>query len=263
MGADKGKTPVPIGRKELCRIGVFSPPVVPPRMQKSGAVRSLGRSRFRREAPAEGGRKRGDRAWVRGKIDGVATLFHAWKSGRLRPAPADLRAPVFNAPQVRLVVFLLDVSDSMAETRRLARAWMVRFLDETYFRRDPVAVVTIQGNSADILVLPTTSLHYVLHRLGAIEEAGATPLARGIGMVAKLIQQWRDRYPVIDLFVLSDGRSTEPLEGPALERAVSLIRKFVRETAVVNPVPGAAPFARSLATLLNARYLDPRVFLDL
>ena len=149
----------------------------------------------------------------------------------------------------------------MAAARRLARQWVSRSLNEAYFRRDPVAVVTAQGTSARLMVQPTTSLHFVLHRLAELEEGGATPLKQGIRMAERLIRQWRERYPVIDLYVISDGRSTEPLTGRELERSLSILRRFVRHIYVVNPVNQATPFARSLAALLGGTCLDPGEFL--
>lgn len=149
----------------------------------------------------------------------------------------------------------------MAETRKLVRLWIVKFLGEAYFRRDPVAIVTVQGTSAEVLIRPTTSLHFVLHRLASLEEKGATPLRQGIRMAERLMRQWRERYHVIDLYVISDGRSTEPLTGEEMERCFLTIKKFVRKALVVNPVKQAVPFARKLAALMDATYLEPKEFL--
>ncbi len=262
MGANRGNTPAPArsqeGRPETPTFIRRSPN----RIKKAPSVRAGGRARFRREALSDKGRKRAHRAWHTGRVDEIATLFHAWKMGRARPTRDDFRAPVFSSPQVRLILFLLDVSDSMAETRKLARAWAERFLNEAYLRRDPVGIITVQGTSAKILVQPTTSLPFILHRLSGLEENGGTPLRQGIHLVERLIRQWRDRYQAIDLYILTDGRSTEPLEGSGVAKSLSLIHRFVRDTVVVNPVPKAAAFARAFATLIGARLLDPRTFLE-
>ena len=230
-------------------------------LKKAVSVTSSGRSRFRREAPADAGRKQISRPWREGKIDLVATLYHAWKYRRRRPGKEDLRAPEFQIPQNCLQVFLLDVSDSMAATLELMRTWVTKVLSETYLRRDPVTLLIVQGTEARVLAPPTTSLRFLLHHLSAVTEGGATPLRRGLCLAERVVRQWRDRYPAIDLTVVTDGRSTEPLEGPEFEKSLLLIRKFVRETTVVNPVAKAAPFARAFATLLGARYLDPKGFL--
>ena len=84
-------------------------------------------------------------------------------------------------------------------------------MGEAYFRRDPIAIVTVQGTGAKLLVHPTTSIHFVLHRLTSVIVGGATPLDQGLLMVGRMIRQWHDRYPVIDFIVISDGRSTGSL----------------------------------------------------
>ncbi len=149
----------------------------------------------------------------------------------------------------------------MAATLELMRAWVTQTLGEAYLRRDPVAILTVQGTEARVLVPPSNSVHFILHRLSSVQEGGATPLHQGLRLAERVIRQWRDRYPAIDLTLVTDGRSTEPLEGPEFEKSLGLIRRFSREMTVVNPVPAAAPFARALATLLGARYLNPKKFL--
>ena len=223
-------------------------------------VRSGERSRFRKEALATSGRKQASRFWRKGKIDPIATLYQAWKRLRKRPEASDLRAPVFRAPQVCLNLFVLDVSDSMAKTVDLMRRWLLEYVGRAYIRRDPVAVIVVQGTDAKVLVHPTTSIHFVLHRLSTVSEGGATPLRQGIKMADRMIRQWRDRYAAIELFVMSDGRSTEPLEDLEMANTVALIQRFTRKISVVNPVPKAKPFAQSLASLLGGTYLEPGEF---
>jgi Mg-chelatase subunit ChlD len=107
---------------------------------------------------------------------------------------------------------------------------------------------------AKLLVHPTTSIHFVLHRLTSVVVGGATPLDQGLLKVGQMIRQWRDRYPAIDLIVISDGRSTGSLVGPNVSASLALIRKFVRKALVVNPIPVADRFARNFASLIGARH---------
>jgi Mg-chelatase subunit ChlD len=162
--------------------------------------------------------------------------------------------PVYTSPQQRLVIFLLDVSDSMTETLDLIRLWMAKSMGEAYYRRDPIAIITVQGMGAKLLVHPTTSIHFVLHRLKSVIVGGATPLDKGLLMVGRMIRQWQDRYPVIDLIVISDGRSTSSLVEPNVSASLALIRKFIRKALVINPIPIADRFARTFATLIGAKY---------
>jgi Mg-chelatase subunit ChlD len=81
-------------------------------------------------------------------------------------------------------------------------------------------------------------------------------LNKGLDLLRRMLPQWRNRYPVMDLVILSDGRSTGPMMGLQVDRALGVVRKFTREVAVVNPIPAAEPFARDLAKRLGAGYLE-------
>ncbi|MGD2186096.1 MAG: VWA domain-containing protein [Desulfobacterales bacterium] len=164
--------------------------------------------------------------------------------------------PVYTSPQQRLLVFLLDVSDSMLETLDLMRLWMAKSMGEAYFRRDPLAVVTVQGAGAKLLVHPTTSIHFVLHRLASVRVGGATPLDQGLLVVGRMIRHWQSRYPVIDLIVLSDGRSTGSLAEPEISASLAIIKKIVHRALVVNPIPIADRFARDFASFIGAKHIS-------
>ena len=228
---------------------------IPIHPTRTDAFKSHGRARARKTAAAAFGRKQSNKLWHAGPLDSLATIFHAWRRGRERPSTSDLMMRVYTSPQQRLVIFLLDVSDSMSETMDLMRLLMAKSMGEAYFRRDPIAIITVQGAGAKLLVHPTTSIHFVLHRLTSVIVGGATPLDQGLLMVGQIIRQWRDRYPVIDLIVISDGRSTGSLADLNISAALILIRKFIHEALVINPIPIADRFARSFASLIGARHL--------
>jgi Mg-chelatase subunit ChlD len=228
---------------------------IPIHPSRTDAFKSHGRARARKTAIAAFGKKQSNTLWHAGPLDSLATIFHAWRWGRERPSTADLMMPVYSSPQQRLVIFLLDVSDSMSETLDLMRLWMAKSIGEAYFRRDPIAIITVQGTGAKLLVHPTTSIHFVLHRLRSVIVGGATPLDQGLLVVGRIIRQWHDPYPVIDLIVISDGRSTGSLANQNVSAALVLIRKFVRKALVINPIPIADRFARAFASLIGARHI--------
>ncbi len=191
----------------------------------------------------------------------MASLYQAWKYRRRIPKARDIQAPVFRIPHNCLHIFLLDVSDSMAATFEIVQRWAAKVLSETYLRRDPVTFLTVQGKKARILTPPTTSIQFLLHRLSKVTEGGGTPLRQGLRLTDRVIRQWRDRYPAIKLVMVTDGRSTQPLDD--MERPLRSIHRHVQERIVVNPVPHAAPFAQAFADLLKARCLTPEEFLRL
>ena len=61
---------------------------------------------------------------------------------------------------------------------------------------------------------------------------------------------------VIDLTVLSDSRSTGSLAEPNVSASLALIRKFVHQAVVINPVPIADRFARTFASSTGAKRID-------
>ena len=252
----QGSIPKPAGRTADSVFRKSSPEYhIPIHPSRTEAFKSHGRARARKSAVAAFGKKQSNQLWHTGPVDRLATIFHAWRWGRERPGVADLMMPVYTSPQQRLVIFLLDVSDSMSETVDLMRLWMAKSMGEAYFRRDPIAIITVQGAGAKLLVHPTTSIHFVLQRLSSVIVGGATPLDQGLLMVGRMIRQSNDRYPVMDLIVISDGRSTGSLADPNISASLTLIRKFVRKALVINPIPIADRVARAFASLIGAQHV--------
>lgn len=216
-------------------------------------VQGEARSRFRAPASATSGKRRDTILWRRGRVNLLGSLYKAWRKGRTRPRPEDLMAPLLTSPRARLIIFVLDVSDSMFAGLDLTRLWISDSMGEAYLRRDPVAIITVQGQGARLLVHPTTSLHFALQKLSTVKVGGATPLDQGLIMIRRVIAQWYNRYPVVDLIMITDGRSTSSLSTPPVTRAVDTVHRLTRRIILVNPMPEAEPFAQDLATLLGAR----------
>jgi len=113
----------------------------------------------------------------------------------------------------------------------------------------------IQGQEAGILVHPTTSLGFVLHQLSRVRIGGGTPLDRGIIVLYRLIQQNRDAFPVIDVCLLTDGRSTSPLDTSEVRASARSISRLSRQITVLNPGIGTDAYLQKLAKLLNATFI--------
>ena len=222
-------------------------------------VRGRHPSRFRKPVSAKQGRKISVRPWAQtGRIDIPASIFEAWKQGHLQPGVRDLVSPRKVAPLSRLVVFLLDVSESMSSTLEWMRNWVRTAMEQAYLRRDAVAVVIVQGKAAGVLVHPTTSLGFVLHRLSEVRVGGGTPLDRGIIALSRIMMQHRDAYPVIDVCLLTDARSTSPLDTPEVRARAREVSKAAREVVLLNPGSGSDRHMQELAALLHASLIDMR-----
>ena len=135
------------------------------------------------------------------------------------------------------------------------RLWITNLMGKAYFRRDAVAIITVQGKGARLLVYPTNSLHFVLHRLSHIRVGGATPFDKGLILARRVILQWRTRYPGIDLVIVTDGRPTSSLSSASVRGAIDFIRRFSRQIILVNPLRESDDFAQALASALGAKYI--------
>ncbi|CAM3953676.1 VWA domain-containing protein [Tsukamurella ocularis] len=138
---------------------------------------------------------------ARGRVDGPLHL-----------APSDLRSPIREATEGNLVVFIVDLSGSMAARERIALVGeaAVSLLRDAYQRRDKVAVIGFRGAEATLLVPPTRSVDVAVARLARARTGGRTPLAEGLIEARKLLRR-EDlrpdaRRPLVVL--LTDGRAT-------------------------------------------------------
>ncbi|NMD56218.1 MULTISPECIES: VWA domain-containing protein [Tsukamurella] len=138
---------------------------------------------------------------ARGRVDGP-----------LRLAASDLRSPIREATEGNLVVFVVDLSGSMAARERIALVGeaAVSLLRDAYQRRDKVAVIGFRGAEATLLVPPTRSVDVAVARLARARTGGRTPLAEGLIEARKLLRREElrpdARRPLV--VVLTDGRAT-------------------------------------------------------
>ncbi|MBD8505472.1 VWA domain-containing protein [Hoyosella sp. G463] len=143
----------------------------------------------------------------------------------------DMRGAAREDREGNLVIFVVDASGSMAARDRLsAVTGAVRsLLRDAYQRRDKVAVITLRGRSADVVLPPTSSTDVAARRLHDLRTGGRTPLAEGLVEARSLIQRERRRDPDRRALVvlLTDGRATA---GPdPVARARSTARGMARD----------------------------------
>lgn len=179
--------------------------------------------------------------------------------------PRDLRKKVRTARGNRLVVFLVDASDSMDSSSQLAAAKgaVLSLLAAAYVRRDRVGLVAFRDEKARVLLPPTSSVHLAREKLKRLEAGGATPLAAGLLEAWKLVRSEKLKEPgrKTVLVLLSDGESNVPLTPGAdraaeIEAIAGLIRKERVRTIFVdtNPPDKSADAPKKLAAALSADY---------
>jgi magnesium chelatase subunit D len=148
----------------------------------------------------------------------------------------DLRQNVREGREGNLILFLVDASGSMAARRRMSavKGAILSLLNDAYQRRDKVALVSFRGETAQILLPPTSSVELASSRLQGLPTGGRTPLAAGIEKAAEVLKReyLRDgeRRPL--LVLLTDGRATagsDPMVSAARLRSLG-VTSFLVDT---------------------------------
>lgn len=189
---------------------------------------------------------------ARGRVDGPLAL-----------EAADLRGAYREGREGNLVVFVVDASGSMAARDRLSAVTgaVVALLRDAYQRRDKVAVITVRGSEAELVLPPTSSVDIAVRRLADLRTGGKTPLAQGLLKAREVVAREHVRDPQRRAMVvlLTDGRATggaDPI--PRARAAARLLARDGVAGVVVDCERGmvrlglAAEFARELrATYLR------------
>lgn len=180
-------------------------------------------------------------------------------------APEDLRKKIRISRGNRLVVFLVDASDSMDASSQLAAAKgaVLSLLSAAYIRRDRVGLVAFRDEGARVLLPPTSSIHLAREKLRVLAAGGATPLASGLLTAWKLVKAEKLKQPgrKTILVLLSDGESNVPLvpggdAAKELDGLAELIRRERIYTVFVDTTPEDKPSEAPsmLAAALQAEY---------
>lgn len=176
----------------------------------------------------------------------------------------DLRRKVRAKARKALVVFAVDASDSMAVQERMsaAKGAALSLLRGAYLRRDRVAVVVFEGESARIILEPTASVALARERLRQLPLGGTTPLAAGLRTAWEIVRSERLREPSIApmLVLLSDGRGNVPLAPQAdPHQEILLLADRIRADGISSVVVDAGslgatrPELQEIAERLGAR----------
>ncbi|HKQ79664.1 MAG TPA: VWA domain-containing protein [Blastocatellia bacterium] len=181
---------------------------------------------------------------------------------RLQIRPAHWRHKERRIRARSLILLLVDASGSMAalERMRAAKGAICSLLEDSYQRRDVVALISFRGETAEELLPPTRSPVFAYRRLAQLPTGGRTPLAEGLKRTRLVIERQKlkgDRARPF-LVVVTDGRATVP-EAGAFEAALSEARRLSRmhiKGLLIDMEVGRVRFgqARALARELNATY---------
>lgn len=158
-------------------------------------------------------------------------------AGPLRLAAEDLRGAYREGREGNLVVFVVDASGSMAARDRLSAVTgaVVTLLRDAYQRRDKVAVVSVRGAEAELVLPPTSSVDIAVRRLSGMRTGGKTPLAAGLLKAREVVRRERVRDPRRRpmLVLLTDGRATGGADPVPRARAAARLLAADAVTSIV------------------------------
>ncbi|WP_285587792.1 VWA domain-containing protein [Herbidospora sp. NBRC 101105] len=185
-----------------------------------------------------------------------AAAHRGWRQGPVRAA--DLREAVREGREGNLVLFVVDASGSMGARRRMGevKTAVLSLLLDAYQRRDKIGLITFRGDSAELVLPPTSSVEAGAARMRLLKTGGRTPIAAGLVKAAEVlaVERLRDpaRRPLV--VVVTDGRATS---GDA-DRAAALLT----DTACVVVDCESGPVRLGLAARLAVRLAAPVVDLS-
>jgi magnesium chelatase subunit D len=192
-----------------------------------------------------------------------------------KPIPSDaLRFKQFTRKNGTFFVFVIDASGSMALNRiNLAKGALFRLLQQSYIKRDSVAIVGFRGTSAEVLLPPSRSMMRARRVLDRLTIGGGTPLSAGLACAIALARCAATQSSCeIVLLLFTDGHANVPLQANGMKdramrrrliedevkRLGSEMRKAGIDPVVINTQSAFTQNrgALRLAENLGARYLQ-------
>ncbi len=177
---------------------------------------------------------------------------------------SDLRRKIRFEKSSALLVFLLDLSWSMAVQQRVkaTRGSILSLLTDAYQHRDRVALITFQKDRARVMLQPTGSVMLAERTLRKVRVGGKTPLSAGLLKAHDVLTRDRRLHPDSStlLIVLTDGEGNVALgKGNPLEESRQLAETIANEkfrSIVIDMDPNSFDegLANTLAKHLKAPY---------
>jgi len=149
----------------------------------------------------------------------VPTIRAAALHGHIRPGkvtikPTDLREKIHGKRNRACLVIVLDTSKSMEDLFYMIMDSLIMLKNVAWRKRDKISLVVCAGNSAKIVLQPTTNINIVKRQLSQIPMYGRTPLADGMLKALRILELEKRRNPDIIpiIIIISDGLANVPLK---------------------------------------------------
>ncbi|HID43945.1 MAG TPA: VWA domain-containing protein, partial [Archaeoglobaceae archaeon] len=147
----------------------------------------------------------------------------------------DIRVRVRKIRIPRLSVLLLDSSGSMAAIRRISIAKGVarKIIENSYVKRDSLALIAFKGYKADILVPPTRRYASVIEALQSVKTGGRTPLSSALQTLLMLARSFRvkNKNSVVKCFLISDGKANTPV-GKSIKEEIQSFASTIKKNKI-------------------------------
>ena len=139
----------------------------------------------------------------------------------------DLRETLRREELGRLIVLVVDCSDSMGLQRRISatKGAALSFLSRSRVTGTRISVIGFRDDAAQVVVPPTGSSDRARRALSGLSVGGATPMAAGLEKARELLEINRRLYPAMErvLVLLTDGEANVPLvKGGDVDKELTL-----------------------------------------
>lgn len=147
------------------------------------------------------------------------------REGAFAITARDLRKKVRERPAGALIIFVVDASDSLGSTPRMAvaKGAVLDLLTAAYQKRQRVGLIAFRADEAKVLLPPTSSVALASECLRDLATGGETPFADALFKAWQLVRTARIKDPGVEplLVLLSDGDANVPRE-PGADVAAEL-----------------------------------------
>ncbi|MDD1728908.1 MAG: putative cobaltochelatase [Methanospirillum sp.] len=178
---------------------------------------------------------------------------------------SDLREKVRERKMGNTVLFVVDASGSMGAQQRMTavKGAILSLLIDAYQKRDRVGLVVFRGNSAEVLLPPTSSVELARKCMQNLPVGGKTPLASGLSKGLEVLQREKmiNAHTIPRLILISDGKANVSMgSGAPLEDATEMaaaIRDFGISSIVIDTEQSYIAFglAHKISDDMGAKYL--------
>ena len=192
--------------------------------------------------------------------------FSALKTGKNFHIRKDcIKENIRTIEQGASILFVVDSSGSMGVEQQMikVKTMIYSLLIDAYQKRDRVGMITFRATDAKLVLSFTNSVHIAKKKLEKLETGGKTPLAHGLKLAYKVLNQEKKKNPsgYSIMILVSDGRGNVPLDGKNCLDQAELYGLYIKKLGVKCLILDteidhlAFGYSWELARLMNGKYM--------